>query len=83
MANQVRLKNYRNRPRYKYGVPRSHEEAVLIDEKNGDRKWQDSEDLELSQLWEYDTFESLGKGAPVPEGYKKIPCHMSYKFSKE
>ena len=37
MANQVRLRNYRNRPRYKYGfqVPRSHEEAVLIDEKNG------------------------------------------------
>ena len=80
MANQVKLKNYRNRPRYKYGVqiPRSHEEAVLIDEKNGDRKWQDAEDLELSQLWEYDTFKSLGKGAPIPEGYTKIPCHMIY-----
>ena len=80
MANQVRLKNYHNRPRYKYSVqiPRSHEEAILIDEKNGDRKWQDSEDLELSQLWECNTFEALGKGAPIPEGYKKIPCNMVY-----
>ena len=80
MANQVRLRNYRNRPRYKYGyqVPRSHEEAVFIDEKNGNRKWQDSEDLELQQLLDYDTFIDKGLGAPIPEGYKKIPCHMVY-----
>ena len=33
--NQVRLKSYRNRPKYKYGhqVPRDHNEALLIDEK--------------------------------------------------
>ena len=80
MLNQVRLKNFRNQPRYKYGyqVPRSHEEAVKIDKKNGNRKWQDSEDLELDQLWEYDTFEDRGLGAPIPKGYKKIPCHMVY-----
>ena len=80
MINQARLKNFRNKPVYKYGyqVPRSHEEAVFINEKNGNRKWQDSEDLEINQLFEYDTFESLGKGAPIPEGYKKIPCHLVY-----
>ena len=27
---------------------------------------------------DYNTFESLGKGAPIPEGYTKIPCHMVY-----
>ena len=80
MINQVRLKNFRNRPRYKYGfqVPRNHEEAVLIDEREGNTKWQDSEVLEIDQLLEYDTFESRGKGAPTPEGYKKIPCHLIY-----
>ena len=80
MVHQARLKNFRNKPRYKYGfqVPRSHEEAVFIDEKNGNTKWQDSEKLEISQLMEYDTFKSLGLNAPVPEGYKKIPCHMVY-----
>ena len=80
MINQVRLKNFRNRPRYKYGsqVPRNHQEAVMIDEREGNRRWQDAEELELKQLFEYDTFEDLGKGVPTPDGYKKIPCHMIY-----
>ena len=80
MINQVRLKNFRNRPRYKYGhqVPRSHHEATLIDEREGNRKWQDAEELELKQLFEYDTFSDLGLNALTPDGYKKIPCHMIY-----
>ena len=75
MINQVRLKNFRNKP---LQVPRSHEEAVLIDEREGNTKWQHSEELEIAQLFEYNTFESLGVGAPIPEGYKKIPCHIVY-----
>jgi hypothetical protein len=80
MVNQARLKNFRNQPVYKYGrqVPRNHAEAVMIDEKNGNTDWQDAEDLEISQLMEYKSFESLGVGAPIPEGYKKIPCHFVY-----
>ena len=80
MINQVRLRNFRNRPRYQYGfqVPRNHQEAVMIDEREGNRKWQDSEDLELKQLFEYETFKDLGKGIPTPDGYKQIPCHMIY-----
>jgi Reverse transcriptase (RNA-dependent DNA polymerase) len=50
----------------------------MIDEKNGNTDWQDAEDLEISQLMEYKSFESLGGGAPIPEGYKKIPCHFDY-----
>ena len=80
LINQMRLKNFRNKPRYKYGyqVPRNHEEAVMIDEREGNTKWQDSEHTELEQLWEYETFRDLGKDAPIPSGYKKIPCHMVY-----
>jgi hypothetical protein len=80
MVNQVRLKNFRNRPRYKYGyqVPRNHDEAVLIDEREGNTKWQDSEDLEIYQLMEYNTFDILDAGSSVPHGYTKIPCHMVY-----
>jgi hypothetical protein len=80
MVNQVRLKTFRNQPVYKYGrqVPRSHHEAILIDEKNGNTDWQDAERLEVSQLMEYKSFESLGIGGPIPEGYKKIPCHFVY-----
>ena len=61
MINQTRLKNFRNRPKYKYGfqVPHNHQEAVLIDEREGNTKWQDSEVLEINQIKEYDTFEDL------------------------
>jgi len=80
MVNQARLKSARMRPVYKYGVqvPRHHNEAVHIDNKNGNRKWQDSEDLEISQLGEYDAFKDLGLGAPIPEGHTKIPVHFVY-----
>ena len=80
MVNQARLRNFRNRPKYKFGVqvPRNHEEAMLIDAKNGDTRWADAEKLEMDQLFEYDSFKDLGKGAPVPEGYTKIHCHFVY-----
>ena len=80
MINQTRLKNFRNCPKYKYGfqVPHNHHEAVLINEREGNTKWQDSETLEIDQIKEYDTFEDLGKDAPIPEGYKLIPCHIVY-----
>ena len=80
MINQARLKSYRNKPVYQYGyqVPRNHDEAVFIDERMGNTKWQDAEKLELKQLFEYDTFKDLGMGAPIPDGYQKIPCHMVY-----
>ena len=80
MINQARLKNFRNKPVYQcgYQVPRNHEEAAFIDERCGNTKWQDAEQLEIAQLFEYDTFKDLGKGTPVPEGYQKIPCHMVY-----
>ena len=80
MVHQARLKNLRNRPKYKFGVqvPRNHEEAMKIDVLNGDTRWRDSEKLEVSQLNEYESFKDLGKGAEVPEGYTKIRCHFVY-----
>ena len=85
MINQAKLRNYRRKPVYKYGqqVPRNHEEAVFIDEKNGNTAWQESEKLELNQLNEYETFNDLGLGAPRPEGYTRIPCHMVYDFKHD
>ena len=43
MANQAKLHNHRLRPKYKYGVqvPRNHEEAIWIDNKNDNTSWQD------------------------------------------
>ena len=80
MVNQAKLRSNRTRPVYKYGfqVPRNHAEALKIDEKHGDTKWIDAEQLEIKQLMEYESFKDLGKGASLPEGYTKIPCHFVY-----
>ena len=80
MINQARLKVNRTKPVYKYGyqIPRNHNEAVKIDKKYGNTKWQDAEKLEIKQLFEYEAFEDLGKDAPVPKGYTQIPCHFVY-----
>ena len=48
----------------------------MIDEREGIRKWQDSKDLELKQLFDCNAFKDLGKGMPTPDGHKQIPCHM-------
>eukprot|EP00934_Nitzschia_sp_Nitz4_P009470 Nitzschia sp. Nitz4//scaffold570_size2933//805//1731//NITZ4_009284-RA/size2933-augustus-gene-0.2-mRNA-1//1//CDS//3329554788//9460//frame0 len=41
-------------------VPRNHREVVELDAKNGNTKWQDTEKLELQQLYEYSTFKDIG-----------------------
>jgi hypothetical protein len=80
MINQAKLRSYRREPFWKFGVlvPRTHSQAMEIDMKNGNTKWQDAEETEMSQLSEYQTFVDKGKGGQAPAGYKKIRCHMIY-----
>ena len=80
MVNQAKLKSFQTKPVYKFGylVPRNHEQAVELDKRNGNTKWQDAEALEISQHAEYETFFDKGKDALPPPGYKKITCHMVY-----
>ena len=69
MIKQVQLRNHRNRPVYKFGyrVPRSREEALEIDKMEGNNLWEEADELEVQQILDYDTIESIGKGAPIPE----------------
>ena len=67
---------------YKYGfeVARSHAHAMQLDAKNGNKKWKEVVNIELSQITEYETFEDEGKGAKVPKDYKLYDvtlCSMS------
>ena len=80
MLNQSKLRSFRTAPIYKNGfqVPRNPEEAIAIDNANGNTRWQDSMALELAQIQEYQTFRDLGKGTPGPEGYKKIKVHFVF-----
>lgn len=78
MANQAKLRSYRTAPKYMYGyeVPRDCKHAKKINERNGNTKWTDCTSLEMDQLWQYKTFNNLGKDAPPPTGYKKIRTHL-------
>jgi hypothetical protein len=80
MVNQAKLRSYRCDPFWKFGVlvPHTHNQALKIDQANGNHLWQDSEAREMKQLGEYNTFIDKGKGGIPPDGYKKIQCHMVY-----
>ena len=80
MANQAKLRSFRTAPKYQYGyqVPRTYSEAVMLDEKAGNTKWQDATKLEMEQLDEYDTFTDHGLDGKPPDGYKKIKVHLIF-----
>lgn len=80
MMNQARLRSVRRAPLYQFGyrVPRNPREATEIDKGNGNRKWQESQEVELQQLGEYNTFEDKGLHGLPPAGYKRITVHFVY-----
>ena len=61
-----------------FQIPRNYAEALKLDEKNGNTRWQDCTKLELQQLQDYKCFRDQGKNSKVPQGYKKIRTHLIY-----
>ena len=63
-----------------YQVPRTYDEAILFDERNGNDKWKSATQLEMIQLKEYDTFIDKGIFRPdkIPEGFQKIKEHLVF-----
>jgi hypothetical protein len=82
MVNQATLKSFNNAPKFKngYKIPRTYEQAMRFDEKNGNTKWQDAIALELQQINEYETFTDVGHHtkAKIPNGCKKIRVHFVF-----
>ena len=76
---KAKLHSLRTKPRYKFGVlvPRNYEQALELDEQNGDTKWKDAIDLELQQVISHGTFRDLGF-APGPNGFQKIRVHYVF-----
>ena len=58
----------------------TYEEALQLDLKNGNTKWQDATKLEMEQLQDYECFKDYGiYGMDLPpEGYKKIRVHLIF-----
>ena len=78
MVNQAKLRSYRTATRIKYGyeVPRTYEDAVRLDHRNGNTKWQDAVKTELDSINSYNTF--VDHGTTAPAGYSKIRVHLVF-----
>jgi hypothetical protein len=72
MVNQAKLKSFNNTPKFKngYEIPQTYEQAMRLDEKYGNTKWQDDIALELQQINEYETFTDVADHtkAQIPNG---------------
>jgi hypothetical protein len=67
MVNQAKLRSFNTAPRYKYGfeVPRTYEQVICLNKRNGNTLWQDAATLELTQIDDYDTFIDKGHHTKV------------------
>ena len=76
--NQAKLRSYNSAPRYKFGheVPKNYQEAIRLDQRNKNMRWQDAVGLEMFQLDEYQAFKVTGK--VKPQGYKQIKVHLVF-----
>lgn len=68
------------KPVYMFGhlVPRNHDQAMELDNNNGNNHWKQAEILELVQIHEYRTFLDKEKNASIPDGYQQIKVHFAY-----
>ena len=67
-------------PKFKLGVqfPMGVKQAVYLDKKNGNTKWQNAIRKELAQLEELKVFRVLAAGEELPDTYKQIPYHFVF-----
>ncbi|KAL7570929.1 hypothetical protein ACA910_002562 [Epithemia clementina (nom. ined.)] len=86
-AKQSRIKQTCHSIKYQFGyqIPIDYKEAVELDNKNGNTKWQDATELELQQIFSYETFKDVGKAqwtngkvSNAPQGYQKIRVHRVF-----
>jgi hypothetical protein len=59
-------------------IPRTVQEAISLDNKNQDSKWNDAMKKEIDGIQEHGTFEFLEPDSDVPEGYQLAPLRMIF-----
>ncbi len=66
--------------KYKFGVqvPRDAEEALKLDEQNGDKLWREAIDTELGQILEYETFKVLERGEEAPDDHTFVTLTLIF-----
>ena len=60
--------------KYMFGIelPRNLKEAIILDKKNGNTKWQDAWQAEIDQLQDFGTFNVEGKGESSLKDYTYV-----------
>ena len=70
-----------------YLIPNNYQEALQLDEQNGNSKWYDATKLEMDQINQSKIFQDHGKAkidlksrniSNAPEGYQKIRVHLIF-----
>jgi hypothetical protein len=87
MVNQAKLKSSYSAPKFSTGfeIPRLYEQAVRLDQWNGNTNFQDATALELQQMRDYQTFIGIGHRtkAKTPQGCKKIRVHLVFNVNHD
>ena len=85
MMKQVRMYSMRHGPRIKFGVrvPKDYIEAMEFDQKNQNNLWKDAVNMEMKQVYEYDSFRSKGKKAQVPKDHVMIRVHFIFDVKQD
>jgi Reverse transcriptase (RNA-dependent DNA polymerase) len=78
MVNQSKSKRSSG-PKFQFGiqVPRNVKEAIALDQKNGNNKWQDAMKEEIDSLMKFDTFIDKGNLSYLSD-YKRIIVHFVF-----
>ena len=78
-ANKAKIRNFGKR-KFKYGyiVPYDYKQAMALDSKNGNTKWDDTTKLEMQHILGYKVFKDMGKGYVMPSEYKEIRVRLVY-----
>ncbi|KAL7570278.1 hypothetical protein ACA910_020699 [Epithemia clementina (nom. ined.)] len=84
--NKIKHSHHNIKYMFGYQIPRDYEEAMELNQKNGNTKWKEAIDLELKQIDDYQTFKDIGKAETntkgqvinALEGFKKTRVHLVF-----
>ena len=80
----AKLRSFQTEAKYMNGfrIPTTYKQAMALDEKNENHKWEEAIKLEIDQLMKFKCFKDLGKhdkkNPKVPRGYRKITGHLIF-----
>ena len=87
LVNQARLQSYRHSRKYMFGfeIPKTYAEAIRMDKENGNTKWVETIERELTGIDNYSTFEDLGHKDDInpPNGYQRIKLTWTFAVKQD